>query len=74
MTVRVKLWGIVGVAFLAILGMATVLLVDLRQSLLQEREVKTRHVVETAHGVVEHYHQLAKTGKMTEDQAKTAAV
>jgi methyl-accepting chemotaxis protein len=74
MTVRVKLWGMVGVAFLTILGMATVLLVDLRQSLLQEREVKTRHVVETAHGVVEHYYQLAKAGKMTEDQAKTAAV
>ncbi len=72
--IRVKLALILGVAFLAMVGMAAVFLVDLRQSFLREREVKTRHLVETAHGVVEHFYRLAQAGTMTEDQAKVGAV
>jgi methyl-accepting chemotaxis protein len=43
--------------------------------LLQEdRAVKTKHLVEVAHGMVETFHADAKAGKLSEDDAKQAAI
>jgi methyl-accepting chemotaxis protein len=47
---------------------------ELRRTLDQEKQLKTRHVVEVAFGVLEQYHALAREGRMTEQEAKTAAI
>lgn len=42
--------------------------------LLQDRQVKTRHLVETAYSVLSYHYELQKKGTLTEEQAKTAAM
>jgi methyl-accepting chemotaxis protein len=48
--------------------------VTLRRSLDQEKQLKTRHVVEVAYSVLENYHRLFREGVMTEQDAKSAAI
>ncbi len=46
----------------------------LKRSLDQEKQLKTRHVVEVAYSVMENYQRLAREGAMTEQAAKNAAI
>ena len=48
--------------------------VSLRNTLDAEKKLKTRHVVEVAYGVIENYHRMNQEGRMTEQEAKTAAL
>ncbi|GLQ73204.1 methyl-accepting chemotaxis protein [Vibrio penaeicida] len=41
--------------------------------LLTAKQVKTRHLVETAHSVIEHFYQLEKNGTLTKVEAQTQA-
>lgn len=71
---RYKLWMLVGIA---LLGMAVIVLISglsLKNNILSEKQMKTRHLVEAAYGVLDHYCRLAKDGKMSESDAKAAAV
>jgi methyl-accepting chemotaxis protein len=71
---KYKLGALVVIAFVGIVSVGSALLVNLKQSLLQEKELKTRHVVETAYGVVDHFHKLSREGKLTEEAARSAAI
>jgi methyl-accepting chemotaxis protein len=42
--------------------------------MLDDRKVKTRHLVESAHSVVMHYQNLQKSGSLSEEEAKAAAM
>lgn len=44
-----------------------------QRSLYREKETATRHAVEVAYGVLEHFGQLAQEGQLTEDAAQAAA-
>jgi len=44
------------------------------QSLLQQKHDANQQVVETAYGVIEHFHQQQNSGKLTEDEAKNKAI
>jgi methyl-accepting chemotaxis protein len=71
---RAKIILIVG---LSLLGMGAIILVDmsdLRQELMASRQVKTQHVVETAHSVITHYIKQAQSGQMTTEAAQAAAI
>ena len=46
----------------------------LRTSLLREKTVQTRHVVETAHAVLAHYRSLEKLGRLSETDARQGAI
>ena len=46
----------------------------LRESILKEKEQKTRQVVETASGILDHYNKLAKSGKLSIESAKSEAL
>src|SRR5574341_418842 len=46
---------------------------SLRDTLDKEKQLKTRHVVETAYSVVEHFHALSTGGKLSEREARAAA-
>jgi len=71
---KYKLGLMVGIALVGILILVPMFLTSLKESLLQEKSLKTRHVVETAYGVLEHFAREAKEGKLSEQEAKTAAV
>jgi methyl-accepting chemotaxis protein len=47
---------------------------SLKESLLEDRQLKTRHVVETAQGILALYEQQARDGRLTEAEAKRAAL
>ncbi|MDY0872288.1 methyl-accepting chemotaxis protein [Dongia rigui] len=47
---------------------------DLKSTLLEDRKIKTRHVVEVAYGLVDHFAKQAQAGTMSEDEAKQRAM
>src|SRR3990167_5880503 len=61
-------------ALLGLVILLTYFMVSERNMLLQERQTSVRHAVEVAHGVVAHFHDLSTKGKLSEDEAKTAAI
>ncbi len=71
--VKYKLWIIVGISILSIVATELVFLVSLRSDLLEEKKMRTKSVVETAFEVVRFYHNAAKEGKMTEQDAQQRA-
>jgi len=52
----------------------TVSVIFLKESILKEKELKTRHLVEAAYGILDYYSNLAKSGKMPEDSARSASL
>jgi methyl-accepting chemotaxis protein len=74
MRISTKLWLLVGIPLLAIA--ATNLLETLRGSELlhAEKALKTRHVVETAHGVLQSFRQRQEKGELTAEQAQAQAL
>ncbi len=45
----------------------------LRDTMMEDRKVKLRDLVESAHGILEHYHGLEQAGTLTREQAQVAA-
>ncbi|MEZ5833818.1 MAG: cache domain-containing protein [Dongiaceae bacterium] len=65
------------VVVLSIIGTLLVGAVDAwrsRDMLMQDREVKTQHVVEVAYGIVATYYQQVQTGTLAEADAQKAAL
>ncbi len=61
-------------ALLAMLALVGQNLFSVRTVLYQDRQTKTRHLVETATSVIDHYHALYKAGTLGEDEAKQQAI
>jgi len=72
--VRIKLLLIVGSALVGIVTLVSLSLWFLKQDLQREKELKTRHLVETAHSVLGFYQKMADGGKISTPQAKTLAM
>ena len=70
---RTKILIIIGMMLAGIAAVITLSLFTMKRELLEDRKLKTKHVVESAFGVLEHYDGLAKAGKMTEVDAQQAA-
>ena len=45
-----------------------------KSSMMDDRKTKTRHLVEAAHTVLVHFHEKEKSGALTEQEAKAAAI
>jgi methyl-accepting chemotaxis protein len=69
-----KMWIIVAIAFAALIAVEISSSFSLKNTLLEEKKLKTKHVVETAFGIVDHQYQLFKDGKLSEGAAKQAAI
>ncbi|WP_298434636.1 cache domain-containing protein [Geobacter sp.] len=72
--VRKKLWMIILSALAGIAVLVSMSLLFLRQDMMREKELKTRHLVETAHTLLGHFQKLAAEGKLSEQEAKAAAI
>ncbi len=66
-------WLVVS-AVLAMLALVAIVMVSERSLILQERQASVRQAVETAHGVIAHFHEQASKGALTEDEAKQRAM
>ena len=69
-----RLWLLVSVAIVALILCGGDALLNLRRSMLEDRQVKTRHVVETAYGVMNYFDSLASEKKLSLEDAKKNAM
>ncbi len=72
--IRTRLWILAGLAALAVAVVALVAIRTLGEAVLEEKQLKTRHVVETAWSLLSHYESRAQRGELTREAAQQAAV
>ena len=69
-----KLWLQAGWTVASIIGVTIACLVLERQLILEEKQENVRAEIQTAYGIVAHFHDLAVNGSVPEDQAKQSAL
>ncbi len=69
-----KLGMLVVLAIAGVVVSIAIGLMQLREHLLQDRMLKTRHVVEVALGVITHFQKLEQEGKLSADAARQGAL
>ena len=74
LSVRNKLLLIAAATLIGLLSIAAISINALEESLLEDRRLKTRHTVDVAHSIVEHYQRQAAAGTLDEEQARQAAL
>ena len=74
MSIRSKVIGLVIAALIGMLLLSAAALYIERGLLLEDRMVKTRHVVESTYGVLQHFHAQQLSGALTEADAKAQAI
>ena len=60
--IRTKLWLIACIALLSLSATMVAFICRLDTMLMNEKELKTRHLVETAHGILEYFTNSPKQG------------
>lgn len=73
LTIRTKLMILSGIGALGVAVVFALALVEERRILMEDRQAKTRHLVETAHSLIGHFDALAKNRKLPEAEARKAA-
>lgn len=73
MAVKRKFSLIIGLTALGMAIMLAIALFSLKENLLEDRKLKTRHVVETAHSLISHYYNLSEQGLLSEKEAQAQA-
>jgi methyl-accepting chemotaxis protein len=73
-TIRGKLLLVLVVALTGMLVVSVFALMSERSTILEDRKVKTRHLVEVAHGLLSYYEQQEKAGALAAEEARRAAV
>lgn len=61
------------IVFVTFTAMTSITILDLKDTMLRERKMKLKNVVETAYGILEHYYKLVSEGKLSEEEAKQQA-
>lgn len=74
MSIKTRLLLVVVLALLGMLAVSTFALMAEKSTLLEDRKIKTRHLVEAAHSVLAHYSAQQKSGALSEEAAKQAAI
>ncbi len=73
LTIRSKLLILLVIGAIGVAAIAAISLFEQRRTLIEDRKVKTQHIVESAYGVLAHFDRLAQSGKMPPDEARKAA-
>ena len=71
-TIKRKLVLIAALSFAVLLIDAGISLYKHRETMLEDRYTKTRHVVETAFSTIEYFHKLHTAGLISEFEEKTS--
>ncbi len=72
--IQLRLQIIVGAAIAGMIALQAFDLWEVRTTLLEDRKVKTQHLVQTARSLMEHFGELAAAGTLTEAEAKKSAL
>ncbi|MAL98084.1 MAG: chemotaxis protein [Alteromonadaceae bacterium] len=73
-SIQHRLLAIFSFSVFLLLGLSALLSTTYYDSLLDGRHAKTREVVETSFGILEHYHALGQSGVLSEAEAKAQAL
>ena len=73
MSIRARIWSLVALSVICLLVVGAFDALSERNTQLNEKKLKLRHVVESVSGTLAHFHSLQQSGQMSEDEAKTAA-
>ncbi|SDU96001.1 methyl-accepting chemotaxis sensory transducer with Cache sensor [Pseudomonas mucidolens] len=74
MSISRRLWLILIVAVLMLLTLGLLMLKQIHNDLYQAKSQQTQHVVETAGGILNFYHNLETTGVLTREAAQQQAL
>lgn len=74
MSIKTKLSLVIIIVMIGLLSISAFALYTQKSSLLNDRQVKTRHLVEAAFSIAAYNYDLQVKGTLTEEQAKTAAM
>jgi methyl-accepting chemotaxis protein len=69
---RLFLIGVIALMSMVLIGFLA--LQSEKSTLLEDRKIKTRHLVEVAHSQLAHFYALQQAGVLTEEAAKDAAI
>ena len=72
--INIRLMLIVGLAVIGFIAVTTAALTNLRSNLLEDRQIQTRALVESAVSFVASYHQRSLDGDLTDEEARTQAM
>ncbi|BAN36131.1 chemotaxis sensory transducer [Sulfuricella denitrificans skB26] len=73
-SIKIRLLLIMAAALTGMILIAVFALQSEKATLLEDRKVKTRHLVEGAHSLLGHFYDLQQKGVLSEDAAKDAAM
>ena len=73
LTVKKRLLVYSLVVFVGLIVLIWVALSGLRDSLLEDRRIKTKHAIEISLGVLSHYHELQQSGALSRQEAQKLA-
>jgi methyl-accepting chemotaxis protein len=73
-TLALRLWGLVAVGVAALLALTWQSRRELRTRMMDERRAKVRAAVETVHGVVKRFGDLAQAGALSREAAQRSAL
>jgi methyl-accepting chemotaxis protein len=73
-SIKLKIYLIVAAAVLGMIVVAVVSLGAMRSQMMDDRRAKTQSLGESSISIIEHFAETAKKGKISEEQAKAAAI
>lgn len=74
MSIRTRILIIIGLALIALAAIVTFNATQARSHLLADKKVKTRHLVEVAHGVLNYWYAKQQSGAIDEATAQQEAI
>lgn len=74
LSIKLRLLAFSGLALLALLTVTGVLVQSQYRQLMEDRQIKTRHVVEVAYGVIESFQTQEKKGELDRATAQKEAI
>ena len=74
MRIAVRLWLIVATALVGIIAVVAASLLQMNRDLLEDREIKTRHIVEVGAGILSWYEAEERQGRLTREAAQAQAL
>lgn len=72
--VRTRMQILSALTLIGLLILCLVALLHLKDSMIEDRKQKTKNLVEVGIGVLAHFHQQSTAGKLSEAEAKAAAI
>ena len=74
LSIKYKLWGLVLLSLVGISALTLHELQALRSGLMEEKKSQTRHIVDTAYGVITHFAAMADAGQLDKQEAQQRAI